>query len=191
MKSASAILASCLFVLFLGSLSSTPASALVVNGLYDQEIAVQSQGNDERLRAYREGLGAAVLKSTGAQRWLSNGAVERAWRDAQSYVQEGSYSSRTVAGPPTNRISCRFDQALVDGMLRDAGIPVWDRNRPSILLWLTVQNADGSREMIGSDSDHPVVDIIRDFASERGVPILIPMMDLEDRRTLSLDVAWS
>src|SRR5690606_7698392 len=64
-------------------------------------------------------------------------------------------------------------------------------NRPSILLWLTVQNADGSREMIGSDSEHPVVDIIRDFAEQRGVPILIPMMDLEDRRGLPLDAAWS
>jgi len=191
MKSASAIVVSCLLTLFLGSLPATPANALAVDGLYDQEIAVQSQGNDERLRAYREGLSAVVLKITGAQRWLSNSAVERALRDAQSYVQEVSYSSRTVQGQPTNMISIRFDQSLVDGMLRDAGIPVWDRNRPSILLWLTVQNPDGSREMIGSDSDHPVVDIIRAFATERGVPILIPMMDLEDRRNLSLDVAWS
>src|SRR5690606_19960457 len=46
-------------------------------------------------------------------------------------------------------------------------------------------------EVVGSDSEHPVLEVIRDFAQERGVPILIPMMDLEDRRNLPLDVAWS
>lgn len=191
MKSMPIMLASCLFAFLLGNFPATPANALAVDGLYDQELTVQSQSNDERLRAYREGLGAVILKITGAQRWLSDATVERALRDAQSYVQEVSYSTRTLEGQSINIISIRFDQSLVDGMLRSAGIPVWDRNRPSILLWLTVQNADGSREMIGSDSDHPVLAIIRDFAEKRGVPILIPLMDLEDRRNLPLDVAWS
>src|SRR5690606_34604390 len=191
MKSAPIIATFCLLFLSLGTFTAAPANALVVDGLYDQEIPVQNQDNDERLRAYREGLSAVILKVTGAQRWLSNSSVERALRDAQSYVQEVSYSSGSVDGQATSMINIRFDQTLVDGMLRSAGIPVWDRNRPSILLWLTVQNADGSREMIGSDSEHPVVDIIRDFATERGVPILIPMLDLVDRRNLTLIVAWS
>lgn len=172
-------------------LSAAPLShALVVDALYDQEIPVQGQGDAERLRAYREALTAVILKITGEERWLRNGAVERAVREAQNYVQEVSYRSSGGASSQTY-ISIRFDQELVNSMLGSAGIPVWDRNRPSVLLWLSVQSADGQRELLGSDSDHPILALIREFSQVRGVPILIPLLDVEDRRSLPADVAWS
>ena len=176
-------------ILCLGA--SPHALALIVDGLYDQEIAVQGQGDAERIRAYREGLSAVILKITGTERWLRNSAVERAIRDAQSYVQEVSY--RTSSGPQEQRnfINVRFDRALVDRMLNDAGIPVWDQNRPAVLLWLSVQAADGRRELLSADSDHPLLEIVREFSRLRGVPLLFPLLDLEDRRNLPTDVAWS
>jgi len=179
-------------LLLLVCLGASPQSfALIVDGLYDQEIAVQGQGDAERIRAYREGLAAVVLKITGAERWLRNSAVERAVRDAQSYVQEVSY--RTSSGPLEQRnfINVRFDRALVDRMLNDAGIPVWDQNRPAVILWLSVQGADGRRELLSADSDHPLLDIVKEFSRLRGVPLLFPLLDLEDRRNLPTDVAWS
>jgi hypothetical protein len=178
-----------LLLLWLGA--SPQAFALIVDGLYDQEIAVQGQGDAERIRAYREGLSAVVLKITGEERWLRNSAVERAIRDAQSYVQEVSY--RTSSGPLEQRnfISVRFDRALVDRMLNDAGIPVWDRNRPAVMLWLSVQGADGRRELLSADSEHPLLAIVREFSRLRGVPLLFPLLDLQDRRNLPTDVAWS
>ena len=171
--------------------ASPQAFGLIVTGLYDQEIVVQGQGDAERIRAYREGLTAVVLKITGESRWLRNSAVERAIRDAQSYVQEVSY--RTSSGPLEQRnfISVRFDRSLVDRMLNDAGIPVWDQNRPAVMLWLSVQSADGRRELLSADSDHPLLEIIREFSRLRGIPLLFPLLDLEDRRNLPTDVAWS
>ncbi len=165
--------------------------ALVVDDLYYQEIPVQGQGDAERLRAYREALTAVILKVTGEERWLSNGAVERAVREAQSYVQEVSYRSSGGGSSSQTYINIRFDQELVNSMIGSAGIPVWDRNRPSILLWLSIQGADGQRELLGSDSEHPVLALIREFSRVRGVPVLIPLMDVEDRRSLPADVAWS
>lgn len=167
------------------------AYALVVDGLYVQEIAVADQGDAERLRAYREGLTEVVLKVTGEERWLQSGDVTRALRDAQSYVQEVTYSTSSAGSAPQTIIRVIFDRALVDRMLATAGIPVWDRNRPSVLLWLTVQGADGQRELLGSDSEHPVLELISQFSLKRGVPILLPLMDVEDRRNLPVDVAWS
>lgn len=190
MKFSSAILYFSLSLILALCVASS-AQALVVDDLYFQEIPVQGQGDAERLRAYREALTAVILKVTGEERWLRDGAVERAVREAQSFVQEVSYRSSGGGALSQTFITIRFDQDLVDRMLGSAGIPVWDRNRPSILLWLSVQGPDGRRELLGSDSEHPALAQIREFSRVRGVPILIPLMDFEDRRSLPADVAWS
>ncbi len=178
-----------LVLLWLGV--GSQAYGLIVNGLYDQEIVVSGQGDSERIRAYREGLTAVILKVTGEERWLRNSIVERAIRDAQDYVQEVSYRTSSGSLEQRNFISVRFDRALVDRMLNDAGIPVWDQNRPAIMLWLMVQSPDGRRELLSADSDHPLLDIVKEYSRLRGVPLLFPLLDLEDRRNLPLDVAWS
>lgn len=177
---------------FLLCLGASPLSyGLVVSGLYDQEIAVIGQGDAERIRAYREGLTAVILKVSGEERWLSNATVQRAIRDAQSYVQEVSYRTSSGTVEQSSFINVRFDRALVEDMLNSAGIPVWDQNRPAVMLWLSVQSADGRRELLGADSDHPIMDIVREYSQLRGIPLLFPLMDLEDRRNLPIDVAWS
>jgi len=174
-----------------GLFSSAPVHALLVQGLYEQEIAVQDQGDAERIRAYREGLTAVILKITGVERHLGNAAVERAVRDAQSYVQEVSYRTDSTGPELRTLISVSFDSALVNQMLMSSGVPVWDRDRPAVLLWLSVQNATGQRELLSADSEHPMLEIVREFSRVRGLPVLIPVMDLEDRRNLPADVAWS
>lgn len=178
-------------LLLLLCLGSPSAFALIVTGLYDQEIVVQGQGDAERIRAYREGLTAVILKITGEERWLRNSAVERAIRDAQSYVQEVSYRTSSSTAEQRNFISVRFDRALVDSMLNAAGIPVWDQNRPTVMLWLSVQSPDGHRELLSADSDHPLLEIVREYSRLHGLPLLFPLLDLEDRRRLPIDVAWS
>jgi len=171
--------------------ASSVSYGLIVSGLYDQEIVVTGQGDAERIRAYREGLSAVILKITGEERWLGNSSVQRAIRDAQSYVQEVSYRTSSGSLEQRNFISVRFDRALVDDMLNVAGIPVWDQNRPAVMLWLSVQSADGRRELLGADSEHPIMALVREYSRLRGVPLLFPLMDLEDRRNLPIDVAWS
>lgn len=180
-----------LTLLLLAGAFMPAAHALVIDGLYDHEIEVQAQGDAERRRAYREALSAVIVKVTGEERWLQSSTAERALRDAQSYVQQVSYRNTTTAGQAKTLISITFDKELVDSMLLAGGMPVWDRNRPSILLWLSVQGVDGQRELLASDSDHPALVAVREFARQRGVPILLPVMDFEDRRNLPADVAWS
>ena len=183
--------------------------ALPVDGLYGFELPVQNQSDAERRRAYREALAAVVLKVTGESRWLQQPQVQSALNNAQSYVEEVSFRSgvqQLVADPeqnadilaeqvivsvPATFINVRFSRAAIDDLLDSANIPIWDRNRPSVLVWLSIQNASGERMLLGSDSEHQVLEIMRDFSQRRGVPLLIPILDLDDRRNLSADQAWS
>lgn len=168
-------------------LAAGPLRALPVDGLYNQVIAVSDQSDGERRRAYREAFAQVIVKVSGERRWLEHPAVRGALAAADNYVAEVGYRSTGLE----TAIDVRFDQQLVDDLLVRAEIPVWSRNRASILLWLTVQNADGRRVMLGSSSEHELQDQAREFAAERGVPVLFPLLDLVDRRMVSLDQSWA
>lgn len=166
--------------------ASVGVQALPIDGLYSQEIVVQNQSEAAREQAYREAFAQVIVKVTGERRWLEHPGVRAAAQRASAYVAEVSY--RTVM--LERRIDVRFDQSLIDELLNRVEIPVWDRNRASVLLWVTVQNDDGRRTMLGSSSEHALLTQAREFATERGVPVLIPLLDLTDRRMLSVNQGW-
>jgi len=160
--------------------------ALPVDGLYSQDIAVENQSEAERERAYRDAFARVIVKVTGERRWLEHPRIREAVQRASAYVAEVSYRSEMLE----RRIAVRFDQSLIDELLKRAEIPVWDLNRASVLLWVTVQTMDGRRTMLGSSSEHELLIQAREFAGERGVPVLIPLLDLTDRRMVSVTQGW-
>lgn len=101
----------------------------------------------------------------------------------------------TLPALPTTRqqryINVDFADSLIDRMLADADIPVWGSNRPSVLLWMVLQNPGGARAMLTPDSNAEIVAIARDFAEERGLPIIFPLLDFADRRNLSESQVWA
>ncbi|MBC53684.1 MAG: hypothetical protein CMQ34_07605 [Gammaproteobacteria bacterium] len=176
------------WLLLMLALWLTPsAQALPVDGLYGQEIVVENQSEAAREGAYREAFERVIVKVTGERRWLEHPRIQEAVPRSSAYVAEVSY--RTVG--LERRLDVRFDQSLIDELLNRAEIPVWDRNRASILLWVTVQESDGRRTMLGSSSEHALLMQVRDFATERAVPVLIPLLDLTDRRIVTVDQGWA
>jgi len=187
---------------------ASSAGALPVDGLYAEDVVVANQSEAERRRAYREALERVVVKVTGQQQFLDHAAVRSALNNAADYVEEVSYRTELISIPrPDNDddalsspftattaqqgiVQVRFAPDLVDDMLFRGGIPVWDRNRPSVLVWLTVQDPGGRRTLIDSGSDHPLMAAIQGFSRTRAVPFLIPILDLTDRRALPIDSAW-
>lgn len=163
------------------------AQALPVTGLYEETIQVNNQSESERQRAYRQAFEQVLVKVTGETRWLEHPAITAALRMSASYVSEVSYRSSQEGGA----LSVQFDQALVDDLLSRENIPLWDNNRASVLLWLTVQTADGRRIVLGSGSEHELVLQAEAFAERRAVPVLLPLMDLTDRRLVTQEQGWS
>ncbi len=84
-----------------------------------------------------------------------------------------------------------FSSRLINELLTDANIPVWDSNRPSVLVWMALQDADGNRTLLTSDINQEIIDFIQNFATERGLPVIFPVLDFDDRRNLSEDLVWA
>jgi hypothetical protein len=198
-----------LLLLTLPLISWQPSVALQVSGLYSHQIPVTNDGEAERNRAFREALAAVVVKVSGDPRWLENPVIERAIAQAQNYVEATSYISESIQLPLEDNtvaadsdeeqfytaeqrmISVNFAAALIDELLADADIPVWDSNRPSVLVWMVLQNSSADREFLTADSNPEIVKVMQDFAAARGLPIIFPVLDFEDRRTLSENIAWN
>ena len=88
-------------------------------------------------------------------------------------------------------INVDFASSLIDELLVQANIPVWDSNRPSVLVWMVLQDAAGNRSFLTADSNPEIIEIMQGFASNRGLPIIFPLLDFEDRRSLSEDIIWT
>jgi uncharacterized protein len=166
--------------------TSLTVQALPVQGLYESEIAVSSQGEAERNRAYRQALEQVIVKVTGERRWLDNARIAQALSAAGSYVAEVSYRAENLQG----WIHVRFDQRQLDALLNQEDIPVWDNNRASVLVLVTIQTPDGRRQMLSSSSEHEYLDQARQFAATRAVPVMFPLLDLTDRRLVNNQQAW-
>jgi len=198
-----------LLLLTLPLISWQSSVALQVRGLYSQQIPVTNDGEAERDRAFSEALAAVVVKVSGDPRWLESPAIERAIAQAQNYVEATTYISELIQLPLEDNtasadtdeeqfytaeqriISVNFAAALIDELLADAGIPVWDGNRPSVLVWMVLQNSAGDREFLTTGSNPEIVKVMQDFAAARGLPIIFPVLDFEDRRTLSENIVWN
>lgn len=186
--------------------------ALPVAGLYSQEVVVANQSDQERRRAFREAFAAVVTKVTGEPRWIEHAAIVQALDDAQSYVEAIEYSTRlqpadaaaeaTPADPLTQLpvapaqveqevLVVSFARGLFDRLLADSGIPVWDSNRPSVLVWMALQDDSGARTLLSPETDRGIMGLMQEFAQARGLPILFPVLDFEDRRTLTADMIWT
>jgi len=189
-----------------------PVAGLPVSGIYSHEVEVSSQSDAERSRAFRASLRAVLLKVTGEQRWLENSALQQALDNAQSYVEaiNPRTETLTVSNPAIAQVSdlglanipatiqiqqdyidVIFARDLIDRLLATAAIPVWGSNRPSVLVWMALQNDAGERSLLSNETNPEIIGFMQAFARERGLPIIFPVLDFEDRQNLTADMIWS
>ncbi len=77
-----------------------------------------------------------------------------------------------------------FNQDALENLLRTHQIAIWGRQRPSTLL-LVAMEIDDQPRIISGDSASELVDALSKLADKRGLPVLFPLMDLEDQQQFS------
>ncbi|WP_460232103.1 DUF2066 domain-containing protein [Aurantivibrio plasticivorans] len=169
-------------------------SAEIVN-LYDYQTLVVTQDRSERNQATRDGLAEVILRASGQLAVLQDPSILGALSSPSRYLLEFRYEATDetldVDGKPTPawRLILKFSQESVTKLLRDRQLSIWPANRPSVLVWLVMD--DGRGPLIASSASQPALfDVITESAVQRGVPIVLPLMDLEDQVALSAQSAW-
>jgi len=85
-----------------------------------------------------------------------------------------------------------FFEPQIQALLEESAIPFWPENRPYTLVWAVVENELGDRQLAGDGvgESEEVQRIMEGEADRRGLPLLFPIMDFEDRQAISVDRIW-
>jgi hypothetical protein len=157
--------------------------------LYEATVPVAGQTAEERQAVLGEALRAVAVKVTGQRGVAGDPALTPVLEAAETYIQQYRYDSAGEGAEPALRLRVRFDPAGVEGALRAAGLPVWGRERPQTLMWVVVD--DGRSRALVSESEPPAAAAaINDQARARALPMLLPLLDLEDRNAVSASDVW-
>ncbi len=183
-------------VLFMGLIASFAAAAEELAGLYDAEIPVTSQEATERAAASRAALEEILVKVSGSSDILQRPELKPLLDQAEQWVQRYQYRAAaavpgsTAASAATGQIFwAAFDRQTINQLLSETGVPVWGLNRPRTLLWLAVE--DGSkRYMVGGDNRPDLQQMIGEEARRRGLPLTVPLLDLQDQGALAVADVW-
>ncbi|MBT8439243.1 MAG: DUF2066 domain-containing protein, partial [Gammaproteobacteria bacterium] len=166
--------------------------AAEVDHLYQAEVSVADQGQKERNRAIAEGFRLMLVKVTGNRNIGQNQSLAETFRKASRFVQQYRYrvevaESDTAVEQRYLRIT--FDKQAVDRTLRANGLPVWGKSRPQVIVWAGFD--DGSRrKLLMPEFDQRMMTIFNRAADTRGIPLLFPVMDLQDQSAISASDLW-
>lgn len=165
--------------------------------LYEVQVPVSGQQDRERARALGAAFEQVLLKATGRRDAAEAEAVTAALRQPMRYVQRYSYlplpdgegAEALREDGYREMLRVQFDVNAVNQLLQDAGVPLWGRTRPVTLLWVAVEER-GDRWLLGGEAGPDMRKAVERAAQARGIPVLLPLMDLEDRRELHFTDVW-
>ena len=182
----------CLFGALLLGLLGTAAAAPV--DLYSAEAEVSGEGADERNRGIAEAFRAVLVKLTGDRMVGTRAGVDDLLAQAPGLVQQYRYrvaETDSEAGQaPQRYLWVRFDDAAVDRLLAERSWPVWRAPRPRLLVWLSTDEG-GRRSLVSAETQPAAGAALRGRGEVRGIPVQMPLLDLEDQSRLTPADLWS
>jgi hypothetical protein len=122
-----------------------------------------------------------ITALTGSTNSRNNALIKQGLLSAEEFVSHLASTQREDEQPV---LQVRFDQVAVDQLLTQAGLPIWGAERANLLAWLVIER-QGMQELIGDDDDEAAV-LLRQHTELRGIPLVLPLMDLTDQSQVSI-----
>ncbi|MBT8767617.1 DUF2066 domain-containing protein [Metapseudomonas boanensis] len=152
------------------SLFGLAVHAEPVSDLYQVREPVASQQPEERTQALNRALETLLLRLTGDRKAAQNPALETVRKDPQELISQYGYEGQMLV--------VDFDPVTTERTLRQAGIPMWGANRPSILAWWLNRGNEGA-SLVGDGQDAAAS--LYQAAQNRGLPLRLPLADLDEQ----------
>jgi hypothetical protein len=166
--------------------------AAEIAGLFETEVAVQARDEAARgadmLRALQQVLSRLVTTDL-----LQSDKLRSIQDHAQAYVLQYGYVDAPAAegqAAPRQVLRVVFDEPKLTAALRERGVSIFGAQRPDVLAWIAVTDGQ-QQQLVSGDSMPEIGSVLREVARERGLPLLLPLMDLSDQQNLSFDDVWA
>jgi len=184
-----------LIVVLQGMLILPSAYAVDIEGLYQARVPVAGQTREERREVYPAALAQVVVKLSGDQTVPELPQLARFMARAVSLVQEFHYEELPTSNQALieegykRQLVVRFDGDAISKALIGAEVPLWDRTRSEVLVWLAIEDRE-ARYLLAANASLELESYLREQSSRRGLPLILPLIDLEDQMNLGFADVW-
>jgi uncharacterized protein len=169
----------CLAVVMLWALT---AGILSADGhLHEATVTVENRDRPARQAGFEQALDKVLVKLSGDRQVLEDPRLDELRGQAARYVQRFRYVD---AGDGAVQLEVRFDGGALERQLMERGLPVWGTTRPGLMVWLAAVQ-DGQRLIAGGEEGRAIQEALERVAEERGLRLVFPLMDLEDRAAVN------
>jgi len=171
-------------------------SAEQVKQMHTQAALVPNQSAEEREVAASSALAQVLVRMSGSVDVLNAPAIERLLQRPEAYLESFHYETSEelidYRGQPVQaaRLVLKFSGSALEKALRNAQQPVWPANRPSSLVWLVAQEAGGV-QVINPAEDELLDRFLTRAATNVGLPVALPLLDLQDQMAVSAADLWA
>jgi hypothetical protein len=188
-----------LLLVMVSFLPFTAIEAVEVKDLYQASVTINSRNNTDRAIALKEALVAVMVKVGGNKSVLDNKMIKKSLNDYRLYLNQYRYQLKTIPSIKSideNQIQTKqlfllasFNEDKINQLFQQANLAIWGRLRPQVMLWLV--NEDGlTRTIMSNSTDSNLPLMVNDFSAKRGLPIMMPLMDLTDANQVTLSDIW-
>ncbi|MFM2482305.1 DUF2066 domain-containing protein [Celerinatantimonas sp. YJH-8] len=167
------------FILFLWLLFCHTAWAVSNVDPYQLQIPSSGQLDQDQQQAFKQ----LIVRVTGSDQALTNPVIEKAESKAGNYLQQYAYLQQNGQ----SMISVQFNRLQIEKVLTEAKVRFWGVQRPLMVIW-DVKEHDGQRDFVADGSDEG--DVLRQQAQQYALPVLLPVMDLDDSMVIRTSDVW-
>ena len=166
---------------------SIRVSARDVPQLHGVVVPVKDRSDAEFSRSASMALAQVLVKLTGNRRIGKNAGVGALLSKASNLLLRFGYAQEADSGQLM--LNTEFDEQAVAKELKTLGVPIWAKERPDTIAWLIVDE-DTNRLLIGGDEPGRLGEVLLARAEARGIPLLLPIMDVEESQHLIYASDW-
>ncbi|SNY50758.1 hypothetical protein SAMN06297280_1664 [Arsukibacterium tuosuense] len=162
-------------------LFSNLVAAIEVDNLYVADVSAEQNQRQWQSNA----LAQVITRLTGISELSDYPDITSELASAGKYVKQ--FESFRQNG--SNRLKVLLDASLINVLLQQQGIAIWGSHRPEILLWVVQQQ--GSERFFLRQPDNELVKLLLQSLSENGIPVTLPLYDIDDLMLLSETDVWA
>ncbi|MEJ2912475.1 DUF2066 domain-containing protein [Pseudoalteromonas sp. C12FD-1] len=161
-------------------------SAVEVTDLYQDILKVDDKSRDTRLAASRKALLNVLVKVSGDESADQNKLAQQRTKNISDYMLKFEYDEKANG---QLHLVVKFEARKINELIKELNLPLWGVQRPLVAIWLGIED-NWRRELVTQESYPQLEQLIYDKAGRRGLPVVVPLLDLQDRRLVGIPEVW-
>lgn len=175
-----------LIIVIFFSFVSFSSLAVEVTDLYQDILKVENKSRDARIAASRQALLNVLVKVSGDAQADKNSLAKQRSKDISDYMLKFEYDEK-----PDGHLNLlvKFEANKINALVKELNLSLWGNRRPLIVIWLAIED-NLRRELVTQESHPQLESLIYDKAKRRGLPVVVPLLDLQDRSLVGIPEIW-